>query len=160
MFGAPHRRKSQGDGASERRALGPDVFEVAVIGVPSEECGESVHAVVVPAHPGVTEADVVAFARQHLAGYETPRSVSFVDELPKTGSGKVLKRELRAPFWADPGAGHHVTPGQIALAWLLSHGPNLVVIPGTTSIAHLEENIGAGAIKLIDDDIAKLTAMG
>jgi acyl-CoA synthetase (AMP-forming)/AMP-acid ligase II len=94
----------------------PDVFEVAVIGVPSEEWGESVHAVVVPAHPGVTEADVVAFARQHLAGYETPRSVSFVDELPKTGSGKVLKRELRAPFWADPGAGHHVTPGQRSAA--------------------------------------------
>jgi len=53
----------------------------------------------------------VAFARQHLAGYETPRSVSFVDELPKTGSGKVLKRELRAPFWADPGAGHHGSTG-------------------------------------------------
>jgi acyl-CoA synthetase (AMP-forming)/AMP-acid ligase II len=89
----------------------PDIFEVAVIGVPSEEWGESVHAVVVPSRPDVTEADVVAFARQHLAGYETPRSVSFVDELPKTGSGKVLKRELRAPYWGDPGAGRHLTTG-------------------------------------------------
>ncbi|MGI8492030.1 MAG: AMP-binding protein [Acidimicrobiales bacterium] len=79
----------------------PDIYEVAVFGVPSEEWGESVHAVVVPAHPGVTEADVVAFARQHLANYKVPRSVSFVDELAKTGSGKVLKRELRAPYWAD-----------------------------------------------------------
>ena len=49
--------------------------------------------------PG-SEADVIAFAREHLAGYKIPRSVSFIDELPRTGSGKVLKRQLRAPFWA------------------------------------------------------------
>jgi acyl-CoA synthetase (AMP-forming)/AMP-acid ligase II len=42
----------------------------------------------------------MAFARDHLAGYKVPRSVTFIDELPKTGSGKVLKRELRSPFWA------------------------------------------------------------
>ena len=41
-----------------------------------------------------------AFAREHLAGYKVPRSISWLDELPKTGSGKILKRELRAPFWA------------------------------------------------------------
>jgi acyl-CoA synthetase (AMP-forming)/AMP-acid ligase II len=60
-----------------------------------------VHAVVVSA-PGrpLSEADVIAFAREHLAGYKVPRSVSFMDELPRTGSGKILKRELRAPFWA------------------------------------------------------------
>jgi fatty-acyl-CoA synthase/long-chain acyl-CoA synthetase len=85
----------------------PDIYEVAVFGVPSEEWGESVHAVVVPRRPGLTAEEVMAFARQHLAGYKVPRSVSFVEELPKTGSGKVLKRELRAPFWpvaAAPGA--------------------------------------------------------
>jgi acyl-CoA synthetase (AMP-forming)/AMP-acid ligase II len=78
----------------------PDVFEVTVFGVPSEQWGESVHAVVVP-KPGasLTEAEVIAYARQHLASYKVPRTVSFVDELPKTGSGKVLKRELRAPYW-------------------------------------------------------------
>jgi fatty-acyl-CoA synthase/long-chain acyl-CoA synthetase len=43
---------------------------------------------------------VIAYARDHLAGYKVPRSVGFVDELPKTGSGKVLKRDLKAPFWA------------------------------------------------------------
>jgi acyl-CoA synthetase (AMP-forming)/AMP-acid ligase II len=59
-----------------------------------------VHAVVVPGHDGVTAEQVVAFARQHLAGYKVPRSVTFVDELPKTGSGKVLKRQLREPFMA------------------------------------------------------------
>jgi pyridoxine 4-dehydrogenase len=51
------------------------------------------------------------------------------------------------------------TPGQIALAWLLSRGPNVVVIPGTTSIEHLEENVGAGAIELTKDDVAALDQM-
>jgi acyl-CoA synthetase (AMP-forming)/AMP-acid ligase II len=79
----------------------PDVLEAAVFGVPSEEWGESVHAVVVVREGGsMTEDDVMSFARQHLANYKVPRSVSWLDELPKTGSGKILKRELRAPFWA------------------------------------------------------------
>ena len=59
------------------------------------------HATVVPAPGGsLSEAHVVAYARQHLAGYKCPRSVSFAGELPRTGSGKLLKRELRAPYWA------------------------------------------------------------
>jgi fatty-acyl-CoA synthase/long-chain acyl-CoA synthetase len=73
----------------------PDIYEVAVFGMPNEEWGESVHAAVVPVGDGVTADDVISFARQHLAGYKVPRSVTFVDELPKTGSGKVLKRRLR-----------------------------------------------------------------
>jgi acyl-CoA synthetase (AMP-forming)/AMP-acid ligase II len=48
----------------------------------------------------LTEADVIAFARGQLAGYKCPRSVSFAGELPRTGSAKLLKRELRAPYWA------------------------------------------------------------
>jgi fatty-acyl-CoA synthase/long-chain acyl-CoA synthetase len=79
----------------------PDVVEAAVFGVPSEEWGESVHAVVVPRPgSGLDEAGVIAHAKAALANYKVPRSVSFLDELPKTGSGKVLKRELRNPFWA------------------------------------------------------------
>ncbi len=80
----------------------PDVYEAAVFGIPSEEWGESVHAVVVP-RPGseLDEAVVIEHARAHLARYKVPRSITWADELPKTGSGKVLKRELRAPFWAD-----------------------------------------------------------
>jgi fatty-acyl-CoA synthase/long-chain acyl-CoA synthetase len=78
-----------------------DVLEVAVFGTPSEEWGETVHAVVVVREGGSLTADeVMAFAREHLASYKVPRGVTFVDELPKTGSGKILKRELRAPFWA------------------------------------------------------------
>jgi fatty-acyl-CoA synthase/long-chain acyl-CoA synthetase len=78
----------------------PAVQEAAVFGIPSDEWGESVHAVVV-ARTGqaVTAEALTSFARDHLAGYKVPRSMSFADELPKTGSGKILKRSLREPFW-------------------------------------------------------------
>jgi acyl-CoA synthetase (AMP-forming)/AMP-acid ligase II len=80
----------------------PGVQEVAVFGIPSDQWGESVHAVVVPrAGHRVTADALTAFARERLAGYKVPRSVSFADELPKTGSGKILKRSLREPFWRD-----------------------------------------------------------
>ena len=79
----------------------PDVLEAAVFGIPSEEWGESVHAVVVVREGAtMTEEEVVVHAREHLAGYKIPRSVTWSPELPKTGSGKILKRDLRAPFWA------------------------------------------------------------
>ena len=78
----------------------PDLFEVAVVGVPDEHWGESVQAWAVPARDGVTEADVIEYAREHLAGYKVPRGVTFVAELPKTGSGKVLKRQLRDEYMA------------------------------------------------------------
>jgi len=83
----------------------PDVYEAAVFGIPSQEWGEAVHATVVP-RPGasLSEQDVMSFSREHLAGYKTPRSVSFAEELPRTGSGKILKRVLRAPYWAGQGA--------------------------------------------------------
>jgi len=79
----------------------PGIFDVAVFGIPSDAWGEQVHATVVLA-PGapLTGADVIAYAHEHLAGYKCPRSVSFATELPRTGSGKLLKRKLRAPYWA------------------------------------------------------------
>jgi acyl-CoA synthetase (AMP-forming)/AMP-acid ligase II len=79
----------------------PGIYDVAVFGIPSEEWGEAVHATVVrtPGWP-LTGDEVAAFAREHLASYKVPRSVDFTDELPRTGSGKLLKRQLRAPFWA------------------------------------------------------------
>ncbi len=82
----------------------PAVYEAAVFGIPSEEWGEAVHATVVR-RPGasLTAEDLVAFSREHLAGYKIPRSVAFADELPRTGSGKILKRVLRAPYWAGDG---------------------------------------------------------
>jgi fatty-acyl-CoA synthase/long-chain acyl-CoA synthetase len=81
----------------------PGIFEVAVIGVPDEQWGESVLAVVVPSDAGLTADEVTRFARQHLAGYKVPRRVEFVDEIPKTGSNKILKRALRDRFAAVSG---------------------------------------------------------
>ncbi|HUG35728.1 MAG TPA: AMP-binding protein [Candidatus Limnocylindrales bacterium] len=78
----------------------PAILEAAVFGIPSEEWGEAVHAVIVRrAGQALTVETVTGFAREHLAGYKLPRSVAFADELPRTGSGKVLKRVLREPYW-------------------------------------------------------------
>ncbi len=78
----------------------PGVLEAAVIGVPDDQWGESVKAVVVM-KPGATatERDIIDTARKHLASYQKPRSVDFVQSLPKAPTGKILKRELRDPYW-------------------------------------------------------------
>jgi acyl-coenzyme A synthetase/AMP-(fatty) acid ligase len=83
----------------------PEIYEVAVFGIPSQQWGEAVHATVVRS-PGssLTGEEITAFAREHLASYKVPRSVEFADELPRTGSGKLLKRQLRAPYWAGRAA--------------------------------------------------------
>ena len=81
----------------------PAVLEAAVFGIPDETWGEIVHAVVVP-RPDVevTEDAIITHTRDLIAGYKVPRSVQLRSgELPKSGPGKVLKRELRAPFWGD-----------------------------------------------------------
>jgi long-chain acyl-CoA synthetase len=79
----------------------PAVLQCAVIGIPDPLWGESVHAVVV-AKPGATvqAADLIAFCKERIAGYKCPRSVDLrTGPLPMSGAGKVLKRELRRPFW-------------------------------------------------------------
>jgi long-chain acyl-CoA synthetase len=80
----------------------PGVAQVAVIGIPSETWGEAVHAIVVVREGAtVTEADVIEHAREWIAGYKVPKSVEIRTEpLPLSGAMKVLKRELRAPYWA------------------------------------------------------------
>jgi long-chain acyl-CoA synthetase len=85
----------------EALAQHPGVDQVAVIGVPHERWGETVRAVVVlRSGSAVAAEDLVAFARGRLAGYKLPRSIEFVDALPRTPSGKVLKRQLRERFGA------------------------------------------------------------
>ncbi|NQZ98019.1 MAG: long-chain-fatty-acid--CoA ligase [Myxococcales bacterium] len=84
----------------ERLLAHPVVREAAVIGVPSERFGEEVKAVIVlEGERSVSAEDLMAFCGERLAGYKRPRTVDFVDELPRNANGKVLKRVLREPYW-------------------------------------------------------------
>lgn len=78
----------------------PEVEQCAVIGIPSDEWGETVHAVIVPATgKSPTLESIQEFCKQRIAGYKCPRSIELQESLPLSGAGKLLKSELRKPHW-------------------------------------------------------------
>ncbi|MEM9741321.1 MAG: AMP-binding protein [Pseudomonadota bacterium] len=88
-------------------AMHPAVQDVAVFGIPNDEFGEEVKAAVTlnagfEAAEALT-ADLMGYCRDHLAGYKTPRSIDYLDEMPRHETGKLYKRLLKDPYWADTG---------------------------------------------------------
>ena len=79
----------------------PDVAEVAVIGIPDDRWGEAVKAVCAP-KPGATidPESIINWTRERIAGFKVPKSVDIIAALPRNASGKVLRKDLRAPYWA------------------------------------------------------------
>jgi long-chain acyl-CoA synthetase len=86
----------------------PAVLECAVIGVPDDKWGERVHAAVV-LKPGesIGPEALMAHCKERIAGFKTPRSIEFLPELPRSGAGKILKRDIRDPHWAGESRGVH-----------------------------------------------------
>jgi long-chain acyl-CoA synthetase len=80
--------------------LHPDIAECVVFGIPDDYWGEAVHAVVVLREGAALSSDeIIGFCGEHLAGYKKPKAVDFLDELPVSGYGKVLRREIRDTYW-------------------------------------------------------------
>jgi acyl-CoA synthetase (AMP-forming)/AMP-acid ligase II len=78
----------------------PDVLEVAVIGVPDAKWGEAVKAVCAPRPGSTIDPDsIIGWARERIAGFKVPRSVDVIPALPRNASGKILRKDLRAPYW-------------------------------------------------------------
>ncbi len=88
--------------------MNPKILEAAVFGVPDETWGEAVKAAVV-LKPGqqATQKEIIAACKAHLASYKAPKSIDFIEALPKTGSGKIYKKALRDPYWV----GREALPG-------------------------------------------------
>ncbi len=80
----------------------PEVAEATVIGIPDENWGEAIKALVIKkAGSSLTELDLIEHCKKRLASYKKPRSIEFVETLPRSTAGKVLKHEIRAKYWQE-----------------------------------------------------------
>jgi long-chain acyl-CoA synthetase len=73
----------------------PDIVEAAVLGVPDSNLGEAVKCYVVTKNPNTSEEQLLEYCREHLAKYQVPSSIEFLEELPKNTTGKILRRALK-----------------------------------------------------------------
>ena len=73
----------------------PGVLEAAVIGVPDQHAGQAVKLFVVKRDPALTTTDLTQFSRERLAGYKVPKVIEFVDSLPKSNVGKIIRKDLK-----------------------------------------------------------------
>ncbi|MGD2268906.1 MAG: long-chain-fatty-acid--CoA ligase [Desulfobacterales bacterium] len=79
----------------------PKILEAAAFGVPDEKWGEAVKAaVVLKPDESASEEEIIRFCKQHIASFKAPKSIDFIAEIPKTGSGKLFKKALRDPYWS------------------------------------------------------------
>ena len=76
-------------------SLHPDIIEAACIGIPDKKSGEAVKLFVVKGNPSLNEEEIIAYCKENLTAYKIPKQIEFIDELPKTNVGKVLRRKLR-----------------------------------------------------------------